>query len=188
MASCAAVFGGSFNPPHVGHVLAVSYVLSVLPVDGVIVVPVYRHVFGKDLAPFDARLEMVRLAMGWIPGVEISDVERDLGGESRTLYTIEALLKKVPGRRLRLVIGSDVLDDLPNWHRFDRIAELAPPIVLGRAGYERPEAPIALLPEVSSTAIRSAAAAGKLDELAALVPLGVKRYLETHGLYQESAG
>src|SRR4030095_5202473 len=131
MSETVGVFGGSFNPAHVGHVLALSYVMSVYALDGVLVVPVYRHVFGKDLAPFDDRLEMARLAVSWMPSVEVSDIERRLGGGSRTLYTVETLLRERPERELRLIIGADVLADLPKWHRFDRIAELAPPIVIG---------------------------------------------------------
>lgn len=181
-----AVFGGSFNPPHVGHVMAATYVLSVCEVDAMMVVPVYRHVFGKELASFEDRLAMCRMAMAWIPGVEISDVEERLGGDSRTLNTIEALLAERPDRALRLVIGADVLPDLPKWHRFDRIAELAPPIVLGRAGYDHVEAPVAVLPRVSSTELRDLARAGRLDEARALVPTAVRRYIIDHGLYRET--
>ncbi len=178
-----ALFGGSFNPPHVGHVLAVTYLLSVEPVDEVRVIPVYRHVFGKALASFEDRLEMCRLAMGWIPGVVIDDIERELGGESKTLITVEALRKRDPSRGYRLVIGADVLADLPKWHRFDRIAELAPPLVLGRAGYAHPDAPAAVLPDVSSTQIRDTIAAGRIDDVRQLVPARVRAYIAAHGIY-----
>lgn len=179
-----AIFGGSFNPPHVGHVLAVSYVLSVHPVEAVLVVPVFRHVFGKELAGFDDRVEMCRLAMGWLPGVTISEIERDLGGESRTLHTLEALIEEDPERELRLVIGTDVLSDLPKWYRWDRVAELAPPIVIGRAGYEHPDAPEALLPLVSSTRIRELAAAGELERASSLLPRRVREHIAERALYR----
>jgi nicotinate-nucleotide adenylyltransferase len=185
--SCVALFGGSFNPPHVSHVLAVSYVLSVYPIDGVMVVPVYQHPFAKTLASFEQRLAMCELAMSWIPGVEVSDIERELGRESRTLYTIEELLRREPKRRLRLVIGADVLADLDKWHRFDRIAELAPPIVLGRIGYDAPDAAGALLPEVSSTQIRDELAAGDDPDIGGLLPRKVRDYIDSHGLYREPA-
>ncbi len=181
-----AVFGGSFNPPHVGHVLAVSYVLSVHPVDAVLVVPVYRHVFGKALASFEDRLAMCRLAMEWIPGVTVSDIERELGGESRTLHTLEALSRADPRRDLRLIIGADVLDDLPKWYRWDRVAELAPPIILGRAGFSHPDAPFAVLPEVSSTRIRELVAAGAIDRTAALLPTRVRDHIVAGGLYRDA--
>jgi nicotinate-nucleotide adenylyltransferase len=180
----AALFGGSFNPPHVSHVLATTYALSIHEVDRVLLVPVHRHVFGKELAPFDHRIAMCRLAMGWIPGVEISDIERELGGESRTLHTIEALLARDPSQGLRLLIGSDVLADVPKWYRWDRVAELAPPIVMGRAGYERGDAPAPVLPEISSTLIRERLAAGGPDAVADVVPRSVRAYIAEHGLYR----
>jgi nicotinate-nucleotide adenylyltransferase len=179
-----AIFGGSFNPPHVGHVLAVSYVLSVYPIDDVLVVPVFRHVFGKELASFEDRVEMSRLAMGWLPRVAISEIERELGGDSKTLHTIEALLAREPARSLRLVVGADVLGDLPKWHRWERIAELAPPIIIGRVGYAGAGAPEAVLPEVSSTEIRELVAHGKLEEAAPLWPLAVRELIAARGLYR----
>ena len=179
-----AVFGGSFDPPHVGHVLAVTYVLSVYPIDGVLVVPVFQHAFGKELASFDDRLAMCRLAMAPIDHVEVSDVERELGGESRTLYTIEALLARRPEWDLKLVIGSDVLPDLPKWHRFDRIAELAPPIVIGRAGYPHPDAPLSVLPEVSSSAIRASLGAGEASAVRPMLPTTVAEYISERHLYR----
>lgn len=185
MRSTFAVFGGSFDPPHVGHVLAVTYVLSAFALDGVLVIPVHRHAFGKDLVSFEDRFAMCEAAMGWIPRVVISDVERRLGGESRTLHTLEALLAEAPERDLRLVIGSDVLPDLPKWYRFDRIRELASPIILGRAGHPHPDAPVAVLPEVSSTAIREAYRRGPAagDRLDTLVPTTVRQHIREHGLY-----
>ncbi|MGH7437367.1 MAG: nicotinate-nicotinamide nucleotide adenylyltransferase, partial [Polyangiaceae bacterium] len=137
-------FGGSFNPPHVAHVLACTLLLSVEGVDRVLVVPTYQHPFAKALAPFDDRVRMCELAMGWIPGVEVSRVEEALGGESRTLRTIEHLVSAHPGWNLRLVIGADVLAEAPRWYAFDGIAKMAPPIVLGRTGAAA--GPGALLP------------------------------------------
>lgn len=181
-----AFFGGSFNPPHVAHVLAVVYALSTAPIDEVIVVPVYRHPFAKELASFEDRLAMCELALGWIPRTTISRVEEELGGESRTLRTIEHLVAAHPDWELRLLVGADVLPDLPKWHRFDRIAELAPPIVLGRAGVDVAGAPTAFLPQVSSTEVRDALAAGDRAAVAPCLPAAVLDYVTGHGLYQRT--
>lgn len=178
-----ALYGGSFNPPHVAHVLASVYALSTAPIDRVLVVPVFQHPFSKELAPFEDRLAMCHAALGWIPGVEISAVERELGGESLTLRTVEHLVAAHPSWSLRLLIGADVLGDLHKWHRWDRIAALAPPIVLGRAGVTDPGAPLSVLPEVSSSAIRRAIAEGKRDDLARLLPRTVLDIIEDKGLY-----
>ena len=191
-----AVFGGSFNPPLVGHVLGVVYALSTAPIDTVLVVPVYQHPFAKHLTPFAHRLEMCRLALGWIPHVVVSTVEEELGGESRTLRTVEHLAATHPEWSLRLLVGSDVLGDLPKWHRWDRIAEIAPPLVMGRSGVparqaevtwggargEEPPAPV--LPRVSSTEMRAAFAAGDAGAARGLVPESVIEYIVAHGLYR----
>ena len=178
-----AVFGGSFNPPHIAHVLACALVLSVEEVDRVLVVPTYRHPFGKPLAPFDDRVRMCELAMGWVPGVEVSRVEEDLGGESRTLRTLERLKETHVDWRLRLVIGADIVAEAPRWLGFDTIAKLAPPIVLGRAKIEAPGAGHVLLPEVSSTQVRAAIGRGAWAEVEGLVPRAVLRHVRVQGLY-----
>lgn len=177
-----AIYGGSFDPPHIGHVLCVAYVLSAAPVDHVLVVPVFRHPFAKTPAPYADRLAMCRLAFAWIPNVTVSTVEEELGGESLTLRTVEHLSELHPAWSLRLLVGSDVVADLPKWHRWDRIAELAPPLLVARAGVPTQGAPH-LLPEVSSTEVRAAVAAGKLDEVRALLPWRVADHIAARGLY-----
>ncbi|HKQ69415.1 MAG TPA: nicotinate (nicotinamide) nucleotide adenylyltransferase [Polyangiaceae bacterium] len=178
------IFGGSFNPPHVAHVLAVAYVLATHDVDRVLVVPCFEHPFAKELAPFERRFEMCQLAMGFLPRTTISRVEQELGGESRTLRTVEHLQRLHPDWRLRLVVGADILLEGRRWHGFDRLNELAPMLVLGRAGLRAEGAPRPLLPEVSSSAIRQAIHAGRPSEVAALVPREVLAYIERHGVYR----
>jgi nicotinate-nucleotide adenylyltransferase len=177
------VFGGSFNPPHVGHVLACALVLSLHDLERLLVVPTYRHPFAKDLAPYDDRVHMCELAMGPLPGVEVSRVEEELGGESRTLRTLEHLADMHPDWHMRLVIGSDLLAEAPRWFRFDAIERLAPPLVLGRVGTEAAGSGPAQLPEVSSTQVRAAIARGAWDELKDLVPRKVLEYVRAKGVY-----
>jgi nicotinate-nucleotide adenylyltransferase len=179
-----AIFGGSFNPPHVAHVLAVTYALSVAPIDEVLVIPVFQHPFAKELVPFEDRFTMCELALGWIPRVTISAVERELGGESRTLRTLEHLAATYPSWSLRLLIGADVVADAAKWHRFDRVSEIAPPLVLGRYGVEGQGTPKPLLPEVSSTEIRAALRVGSIESLRPLVPATVLDFIASQNLYQ----
>jgi nicotinate-nucleotide adenylyltransferase len=176
-----AFFGGSFDPPHVGHVLAAVYVRSAFAIEEVVVVPVFQHPFAKTLTPYDIRLELCRAAFGWLPSVTVSDLEQRLGGESLTLRTLEALRDERPDAALRLVIGSDVVADLPKWHRFDLIEKIAPPLVLPRAGVESTVEPI--LPKISSSQVRRAIAAGEVDRIAPLVPRAVLEGIEAAGLY-----
>ncbi len=181
-----ALFGGSFNPPHIGHVLAAAYVLGIGAVERVLVVPVFGHALGKQGESFAHRVEMARRAFGWLPGVEVSTIERQLGAPSRTLRTVQALEAEHPEWALRLLVGSDITGEIGKWHAYDEIARRAPPLVLGRAGSDGPEP--RLLPEVSSTEIRSFLAAARAGSafpvaLEALVPRSVLDYVRENGLY-----
>jgi nicotinate-nucleotide adenylyltransferase len=185
-----ALFGGSFNPPHVGHVLAITYVLSTQAIERVLVVPVFEHALGKQLVPFEHRAEMARRAFGWLPGVEVSPIEAELGAPSRTLRTVEALEQRHPSYRLRLMVGSDILGELAQWHAYDEIERRAPPLVITRAGASSSTALPAMLPEVSSTRMRRLLSARRPDaldpELEASIPLAVREYIDAHDLYRES--
>ncbi len=178
-----AIFGGSFNPPHVAHVLAAALVVATEPVDRLLVVPAFRHPFAKDLAPFDARVKMCELAMGQLPGVEISRVEEDLGGESKTLRTLEHLRDRHPEWRMRLVMGGDLVGESSKWHRFDEIQKIAPPIVLGRVGFEDASSATALLPDISSTDVRKKISDQNWTDLARLVPRPVLAFVRAQKLY-----
>jgi nicotinate-nucleotide adenylyltransferase len=177
------LFGGSFNPPHVAHVLAVSYLLATEEVDRILVIPCFLHPFAKELAPFEDRMAMCEKAMGWLPKTTISRVEEELGGESRTLRTVEHLHELHPDWRMRLIVGSDILLEGRRWHGFDQVVALAPLLVLGRAGANAPSSTPPVLPEVSSTAIREAIRTGRRDAVAALVPREVLSYIDAHRIY-----
>jgi len=178
-----AIYGGSFNPPHLAHVLAATVVLATEEIDRIVVIPTFQHPFAKALAPFEDRVTMCELAMGWLPKVEISRVEEELGGESRTLRTIEHLRGAKPTWSMRLLMGADLLVESPKWFGFDRIAAIAPPLVLGRVGVEIAGAPPPVLPSISSTDVRAKIAAKEWDELAALVPRAVLAHVRARGLY-----
>jgi nicotinate-nucleotide adenylyltransferase len=178
-----AVFGGSFNPPHVAHVLACALLLSVEDIEHVVVVPTYKHPFAKPLAPFEDRLRMCELAVAWMSQVTVSRVEEEIGGESRTLKTLEHLASSRPDWSLRLAIGADILAEAPRWYGFSEIAKLAPPIVIARAGVGAPEGPPPLLPEVSSSQVRAAIARGAWDEVDRLVPRAVVAHIRARNLY-----
>ncbi|MFO0613981.1 MAG: nicotinate-nicotinamide nucleotide adenylyltransferase [Polyangiaceae bacterium] len=177
-----AIFGGSFNPPHVGHVLLTAWVLALEPVDRVVVVPVFHHPFAKDLAPFEHRFAMCELAFAGIRGVSVSTIERDLGGDSLTLRTLQRFAADSPTWRMRLVIGSDVVADLDKWHRWDLVEKLAPPLVVPRAGAGTPPGK-AVLPEVSSTDVRAHFRDRDAGGLRRMVPRRVVEYALAHDLY-----
>jgi nicotinate-nucleotide adenylyltransferase len=180
-----AIFGGSFNPPHLAHQMAALYVLETAPVDELWMVPAFQHPFGKVLAPFAHRLEMCELAAVALGArVKVSAIERDLGVESRTLRTVRRLQHDFPGHTFSLVIGADLLTELPSWQDSAELRRAVPLVVVGRAGFETGEGRLAL-PRVSSSEVRAALAAGRSVD--GLVPRAVVDYISRQGLYRESA-
>ena len=181
----AALFGGSFNPPHVCHVQAVEWALSSGAVDRVVVVPCRRHAFDKALASFEHRREMACLAFAPLgEAVEVSDIEERLGGTSRTLDTLVALRQERPGWSWRLLIGTDILEEASRWYRFDDVARLAPPLVVGRSGFDGATGGM-VLPNVSSSEIRCCVRKGR--DYRDLVPESVALYIGKHRLYREES-
>ena len=137
-----------------------------------------RMTVSETFEPTDPR--RIRVAAS----VEVSRVEEELGGESRTLRTIEHLREKYPGKNLRFIMGADLVVESAKWYGFDKIATLAPPIVLGRVGVSYEGAPPSILPELSSTEIRAMVAAERWTELEALVPAHVLAHIRAHRLYR----
>jgi nicotinate-nucleotide adenylyltransferase len=175
------IYGGSFNPPHIAHVLAVSYVLATQDLARVLVVPTFAHPLGKPLTPFAHRVEMCSRSFRDLRRVEVSEIESQLGETSRTLYTLRALQARNPDWSMRLIVGADILEERDRWFGWDEVVRLAPPIILGRQGFEHPEAPFPLLPAVASRDLRARIARG--DDVSALVPREALAYAREHGLY-----
>jgi len=178
-----ALFGGSFNPPHVGHQMAALHVLETAAVDELWFVPAFQHPFDKVLAPFDDRLRMCELAAAALGSrARVSDIERSLGGPSRTLRTVQTLQQRHPHDVFSLVIGTDLVGEVDTWTGAADLRRLIPFIVVGRAGRGMPGAPAGVdIPDVSSTEIRAALAAGRPPS--AEVPKSVLDYIASRGLY-----
>jgi nicotinate-nucleotide adenylyltransferase len=177
-----ALLGGSFNPPHVAHVMAALWTLETQDVSEVWLLPSYRHPFGKALAPFEDRVRMCELAARAVRGVHVCTAEAELRDDplvGKTARTLEHLVAKHPSYRFALVVGADVLGDAPKWYRWDRVRELAELVVVGRQGYDGTDAPP--LPAISSTEVRARLARG--EDVSALVPRKVLEYVRARGLY-----
>lgn len=175
------IFGGAFDPPHMGHLALAAVARSAGELGRVLVVPCFEHPFGKRMAPWEHRLAMARLAFDRLGCVEVSPIEADLPRPSLTLHTVRALCDAHPGVRWRLVLGSDTLSDRAGWHRFDDVAALAEPLVVTRAGHP-PGAIDVPLPDVRSTDLRRALAAG--EDLRGRLDPAVARYVRDHDLYR----
>lgn len=179
------LLGGSFNPPHVGHLMAAWYVLATEPVAEVWLLPSFRHPFGKELLPFAERVEMCRLAAAALRGVHVCGAEAELAGDplvGKMARTLEHLVGKHPDCRFALAVGTDILPDTDKWFRWDRVQELARVVVVGRQGHEAGAEGRPLLPAVSSTAIRERLARG--EDVSRLVPRRVLAHIRERGLYR----
>ena len=184
-----AIYGGSFDPPHIAHLFTAAALLATGGFERVLVVPVYEHAFDKPLAPFEHRLAMCRLCFEGLRDVEVSDLEASLPRPSYTERTLERVASEHPDWKLRFVMGSDALGETEKWHDYARVVLLAPPFVVTRRGHERPELGPAVLPDVSSTHVRELFAREASDpaarrDLQALVPARVLAYAAERGLYR----
>lgn len=186
------VFGGTFDPVHVAHIVATVEARRALSLDRVILVPAGDpwQKRGNVAAPAADRLAMVRAATEGIDGLEVSPIEVEREGPSYTSQTLEAL--SGPDRRLFLIVGADVAATMSTWVGIERLPGLATLVVVDRAG-DRPGegGPPAGWPcervaiprlDVSSTELRARAARGwPLD---GLVPPGAVRVITERGLYR----
>ena len=185
-----ALFGGSFNPPHLGHQLLALTVLETCAVDQLWMIPCFRHRFDKALAPFPDRMEMCRRAMEALGArAQVSDIEGQLGGESRTLVTVSSLRAAHPGVEFQLVIGADLEAEVDSWYGAAELRRSISFIVVGRGGVPRSgqENDPSLgpqMPAVSSTDVRARLA--RSEPVNALVPRLVLDYIRERKLYGPS--
>jgi nicotinate-nucleotide adenylyltransferase len=179
-----ALFGGSFNPPHAAHQLVALYVLETRAVDQLWLIPCFQHPFEKSLEPFADRMRMCELAAAALgPRARVSDVEGRLGGESRTLRTVQTLRAEHPGDEFSLVIGSDLQGETSGWYGAGELQKTVPFIVVGRGGHAAPgdSGTAVVMPAVSSTEVRERLRSGRpVDEM---VPGAVLDYIRQRGLY-----
>jgi len=180
-----ALFGGSFNPPHVGHAQVVLALLHE-GFDQVWAVPAGVHPFGKELAAFSLRAEMLRLALSDFGArVRICTVESELPGPSRTLDTVEELIRRHPELEFTLALGEDQKADLPRWHRIEALRQLVPFHFVGR-GTWTPGHPGVRIPNYSSSEIRSRFARGEVPR--EFLHARVCDFILTHGIYGVASG
>lgn len=178
-----AIFSGSFDPPHIGHIMVVCYVLSTLDIDKVWIIPCFMHPFSKPLTSYQHRKEMIRLSMEIFGNLtEISDIEKDLGGVSYTAKTIEYLKEKYPDYNFLYIVGGDILKEKHLWKDFEKIENLTQLVVIAREGFLEGEPSSPLMPKISSSALREMI--GKGENVDKLVSKKVLKYIQDNGLYR----
>lgn len=189
------MFGGTFDPPHVGHMVAAVNARHGARLDRVLLVVAnepWQKVGERDISPAADRLAMVEAAVAGVEGLEASDIEIARGGRSYTVDTLRALRDDDPDRDLSLILGSDAVAGLPTWEGVEDLPELAEIIVVERPGTEGARPPegfryqvveVPLL-DISSTEVRARVADGRpLDYL--LTP-DVITSVRDRGLYRSA--
>ena len=135
------ILGGSFDPPHVGHVSVACDLVEELRLDRLLVIPAGDPPHRKVTLPGEVRLDLTRRAFADLPGIEVSPMEIERGGPSYTVDTLEALARRFPSDRLVLAMGADQFAAIHRWDRWRRIPELARIAVLPRGGREPAPSP-----------------------------------------------
>jgi len=192
VAARIGVFGGTFDPPHVGHLVTAVNVRHALDLDVVLLVVAnqpWQKLGTRPISDAADRLAMVRAAVGDVEGLEASPLEIDRGGHSYTADTLAELAAAHPGAWLHLVLGADAAAGLPTWERVDEVRRLASLVVV-----DRPGQPAAVAPEgwtwtqvevprleVSSTDLRDRVVDGR--PLDYLLPPAVIACIREHRLY-----
>ena len=201
------VFGGSFDPVHLGHLIAAECCREQARLDRVIFMPaaVPPHKQDRRLTPADDRVQMLRLAVGGHEAFTISTREIDRGGVSFTVDTLAQLRETHPAEELFLLLGPDAIVEFPTWREPARILQLAQPLVMvrevlddtdtfasdaqlaGLMGLEQLAAVLAAavrLPAIGIRAsdLRTAVAAGR--SIRFRTPRAVEAFITAHGLYR----
>ena len=187
------IFGGSFDPVHGAHVALAEAALVELRLDEVRWIPAGQPwQKARRMSPAADRVAMVQSAIAHQPRFTLDRIELDRPGDSFTLDTVRALAAAHPGTQWFLLIGQDQYTALHTWRDWQTLLGLVVLAVANRPGDARqPDADVQSFPhrmvplpmlDISSTDIRQRVAAGA--DISHLVPPGVARYIETHGLYR----
>ncbi len=153
--SRVAIFGGSFDPPHLGHLAIIKKALERLDIDRLIVVPAFISPFKKGhAAPPELRLKWLKKITAFDPRITVSDIELNKAGPSYTIDTVNHFARFFD--TIYLIIGADNLENLSKWHRFDELKKKVRWVVATRDKAEIPEGFIRLEVDmpISSTELR----------------------------------
>ena len=183
------IFGGTFNPPHIGHLLIAERARETAELKKVIFIPAFQppHKVGREIIPPKHRLEMTKLAVKGNRWFEVSDIEMRQAGISYTVQTLRVLRTMLPGTELFLILGSDSLAEYDSWKEPGEIRAMADLLVYARGNESSNHLPPGVelvrgpMVGISSTDIRSRVS--RSMSIRYLVPASVESYIRKHRLY-----
>jgi nicotinate-nucleotide adenylyltransferase len=198
------IFGGTFDPVHLGHLIMAEQCREAGKLDEVWFIPAARppHKQDRPRTSFSYRVEMLALAIAGMPAFRVNELEKDRAGPSYTADTLTELHRLHPQVDFALLLGSDCLPDLPGWHEPERILKLAELLIYARPGWSEitPEGLRKSLRLSENTSLRMRLVAGPLIDIASrdlrqraaegrslrfLVPRAVECYIDEKKLYRE---
>jgi nicotinate-nucleotide adenylyltransferase len=194
------ILGGTFNPPHLGHLAVARHALDELALERVLLVPTHTAPHksgeggsdGRDPGP-QHRLRMCQLAVEGVAGLAVCDVEVERGGLSYTVDTLRSIHSSHPDAELTLIVGADTAGTLGSWREPAQLFELASLAVAARVGAARQPVPVdarVRFLEMPTIAVSSSLARQRVahgEPVEELVGPAVARYIEEHHLYRAGA-
>ena len=192
------LLGGTFDPPHVGHLaaaLAVRDTMGLDRVDLLVANDPWQKSSDRVVSPAALRMEMVQALVDGQAGLGVDDREIRRGGLTYTVETLEELAKEQPDTEVFLIVGQDTANRIGTWHRYEEVLALSTLVIVNRAE-DNSQLPEVLsgarlqnvsmpLVDVSSTGIRSQVASG--EDIASLTSESVVAVVRRHGLYGATA-
>jgi len=186
------ILGGTFDPPHIGHIAAAVEVRSALHLDRVLLMVAndpWQKTGTRPLSEASDRLAMVGAAVRGIEGIEASDLEIDRGGVTYSIDTLQFLRATAPDQQLFLIVGSDAASNLHTWHRYEELQDLATLVIVDRDGDNDAEPPSGWsavrvsIPrlDISSSELRDRVRSGR--PLAPFLEAAVISEIRARGLY-----
>ena len=184
------ILGGTYNPPHMGHLVMADQVMDQLDLDKILFMPTAQPPHSsveKKTISSDIRVEMLKLAIQDHPAFDMELYEVKAGGKNYTYDTMKALIDLYPAVDFYFIIGGDMISDLPTWYKIDELVQLVQFVGVKRPGFEKEsEYPIIMVDtptlDISSSFIRRKVATG--DSIKYLVPKAVQEFIEKEGLYK----
>lgn len=189
------VLGGTFDPPHLGHLVVADQVLYALTLDEVMLIPAnepWQKVGSRKISPAEERLTMTQAAVGDAEGLSVSGIELELGGPSYMSVTLTALSERHPDAEWLVIVGADAAAGLDTWHNTELLREQATIVVVNRPGadFQPPTGWSWELVEIPSLAISGTSLRRRVSQgrsIRFLTPQAVIDHIDEWNLYRDNA-